>query len=210
MLLLSALKVLWGDHEFFIQHFGDAFKDPERAEWWGWSYDFGSSFLLFACLPILIRARNASRIPAIGLGIGDYRFGLIASGIAALLLPFPAWIASKDPAHLALYPLSDMATASASAFLLWNLLHLLHYIGWETFYRGFIGMGMRPLLGAFGALSLQVLLTTLMHIHKPNGETIGAIVAGVYLGLLTYRTGSIWYAVFFHAYAGALNTYFCA
>lgn len=106
--------------------------------------------------------------------------------------------------------MSSLATVSAGSFLLWNFLHLLHYIGWETFFRGFIGMGMRSLLGAFGAMSLQVLLTTLMHIDKPNGETLGAALAGVYLGLLTYRTGSIWYAVFFHAYAGAWNSYFCA
>lgn len=179
-------------------------------EWWAWGYAFSSTFLLFACIPTVLYFRYPSRIPTIGLGAGDHRFGLLATGIALIILPIPAWVGSKDPAHLAVYPLSTLAVSSTSSFLLWNGMHLLHYIGWEVFYRGFIGLGMRSKLGAFGALSLQVTLTTLMHIDKPNGETLGAIVGGIYLGLLTYRTGSIWYAVIFHAYLGALNTYFCS
>lgn len=208
VLILSSVKILWGDHAFFMSTFGDSFDNPERANWWGWSYHFLSSFLLFACIPVLI-ARSPS-IPPIGLGIGDFRFGMKATAVSLVVLLLPAWIGSQDPEHLELYPLSSLATVSTSSFLLWSFLHLLHYIGWELFYRGFIGMGMRPLLGTFGALSFQTLLTTLMHIGKPSGETLGAIVGGVYLGLLTYRTGSIWYAVIFHAYLGTLNTLFCS
>jgi membrane protease YdiL (CAAX protease family) len=210
VLLLSAVKILWGDHAFFVTRFGGLFENPERLEWWGWSYAFLATFFLFALLPLSLRLRFPGRTPSIGFGKGDHRYGLPATGIAFLLLPFVAYIGSLDPAHEALYPLSSLAVSSSGNFLLWNGLHLLHYIGWEAFYRGFIGLGMRSLLGSFGALSLQVILTTLMHLDKPNGETLGAIVGGVYLGLLTYRTGSIWYAVAFHAYLGAWNSYFCA
>ncbi len=209
VLILSALKILWGDHEFFMAHFAENFEKREIAEWWGWGYDFIATFFLFFCIPLFLSFQKAWQIPPIGLGIGDHRFGIPATLIAFLLLPIPAYIGSLSAEHQALYPLSPLAMASTGSFILWNGLHLLHYIGWESFYRGFIGMGMRPLLGGIGALSLQVLLTTLMHIDKPNGETIGAIIGGVYLGLLTYRTGSIWYAVLFHAYLGALNSYFC-
>lgn len=210
VLLLSSLKILWGDEGFFLEHFGEAFEDPLRREWWSWGYAFTATFFLFAILPVLIWKSNRSWIPSIGLGLGDHRFGLKATLIAIIVLPIPAWVASKDPSHLEFYPLSSLAMASGASFFLWNGLHLLHYIGWECFYRGFIGLGMRSLLGTFGAMCLQVLLTTLMHIDKPNGETLGAVFGGFYLGLLTLRTGSIWYAVFFHAYLGALNTYFCA
>ena len=48
-----------------------------------------------------------------------------------------------------------------------------------------------------------------MHIGKPQGETWGTVFGGVYLGLLTIRTGSVWYAVLFHLYIGLLNSYFC-
>jgi membrane protease YdiL (CAAX protease family) len=210
VLILSTLKIIWGDEIFFLERFGEAFEDPLRKEWWSWGYAFAASFVLFACLPVLIQRLNRRTTPSIGLGLGDHRFGIKASLIAMIVLPLPAWISSKDPAHLEVYPLSELAVASTTSFLLWNGLHLLHYIGWEIFYRGFIGLGMRSLLGSFGAMSLQVILTTLMHIDKPNGETLGAFVGGFYLGLLTLRTGSVWYAVFFHAYLGALNTYFCA
>ncbi|MFB6257122.1 MAG: lysostaphin resistance A-like protein [Flavobacteriales bacterium] len=209
-MILSSVKILWGDQGFFLKLFEDRFTDPEKAIWWGWTYDFLATFLLFACIPFSIQQRAQKHIPSIGSGVGDYRFGLKATGIAFLILPLAVWAGAQGPTHLAMYPLSSLATSSLSAFLLWNLLHLFHYIGWEAFYRGFIGLGMRPLLGSFGALSLQVLSTTLMHIDKPMGETVGAFVGGIYLGLLTYRTGSIWYAVLFHAYLGALNTYFCA
>lgn len=208
VLILISLKILWGDHAFFMEQFTGSFEDPGRAEWWGWTYHFLSTFLLFACLPVLIQKRF--ELPSIGLGKGDHRFGLKASAIAVIILPIPAWIASHDPEHLKTYPLSSLATASAGSFVLWSFLHLLHYVGWECFFRGFIGLGMRTILGSFGALMLQVLLTTVMHLDKPTGETLGAIVGGIYMGLLTLRSGSIWYAVFFHSYLGTLNTLFCS
>ncbi len=210
-LLLPTLKVLIGDHAFFHQWAGSFLQDPERLEWWEWQYHFFSTFLLFALIPLLLVRGPLNMSPsAIGFTIGDWRFGLKATLVAFILLPLPIYYLTRDPEHLAYYPRSSTALSSPAYFMLYGITYGLHYTGWETFFRGFVGMGMRPLLGSFGAIALQTSTTTLMHIGKPMGETVGAIIAGIYLGLLTYRTGSVFWAILFHWFLGVLNAYFCS
>ena len=109
--------------------------------------------------------------------------------------------------------LFGLASAAASAqtlklrILETTDLHM-NLIGWEFFFRSFIGIGMRDRFGTAGATFIQVILTTARHLGKPEGETWSTIFAGIFLGLLTYRTRSFWYAVLFHFYMGMANTAF--
>jgi membrane protease YdiL (CAAX protease family) len=38
----------------------------------------------------------------------------------------------------------------------------------------------------------------MIHFGKPFPETLGAIFAGIFLGTLAFRTGSIWIGFFIH------------
>lgn len=46
---------------------------------------------------------------------------------------------------------------------------------------------------------MQMIPFLILHNGKPVAETFGAIVAGIALGILAWRTGSIYYCVITHA-----------
>ena len=210
VIVMMTLKINEGDQSFFTKHFGDMFESGPVLDWYKWAWHFGSTFILFALVPVVLLSRTLGLdLKDIGLTIGDWKFGLKATAISMIVMLVPVYISSHDPQHMAFYPLTSLATASAGMFALWGLTYLPHYIGWEVFFRGYIGMGLRPKFGAVFATGVQVVLTTIMHIGKPEGETWSAVIGGVYLGLLTYRTGSVLWAILFHFYLGMLNTYMC-
>jgi len=209
IIVLMTVKIYQGDYSFFEKHFGDQFTEGSLLDWYKWTYHFIASFVLFFIIPlIVIKTILKEKAANYGLQIGDWRFGLKASIIAFVIMPIPVYISCQNPEHLEWYPLTSLSSESLSYFALWGLCYLPHYIGWEFFFRGYIGFGFKKQMGAFAAIMSQTAFTTLMHIGKPQGETWGAIVGGIYLGLLCYRTNSIWYAVIFHWYLGMLNSYF--
>lgn len=214
IVLLMTIKIYEGDQSFFVKHFGEYYTDVELLKWAKWAWHHLSSLVLFFIIPIvLIKKGLKDSLSTFGLGIGDWKFGLTATAIAFVVMPFLVYNSSLNEQHRLFYanefPL-QLATSSALYFVYWAITYLPHYLGWEFFFRGYIGFGMKKQYGAFMAIMLQTLLTTLMHIGKPEGETWGAAVGGIYLGLLTYRSNSIWYAVIFHWYLGLLNTWFCS
>ncbi len=91
---------------------------------------------------------------------------------------------------------------------LWALTYLPLYIGWEFFFRGFLQFGLKKHYGVAIAILVPAILTVLMHIGKPEGESWGALVGGIYLGLLALRTRSMVYPLLFPWYSGMLNTIF--
>ncbi len=214
ILILMTIKIYEGDQSFFVRHFGDTYSNTEHLNWAKWLWHHMATFLLWGLVPLLIVLKVfKDKAADYGLTLGDWRYGLKASFAALLVFPVLVYFTAQNPQHKSFYaeefPL-ELATSSMLYFGLWILTYIPHYIGWEFFFRGYIGFGMKKHHGAFMAIMLQTLLTTLMHIGKPEGETWGAAVGGIYFGLLTYRTNSIWYSVFFHLYLGLLNSYFCS
>lgn len=211
LVVLVTIKIYQGDQQFYADHLANPDHAPAVHDWFRWLYHHLASLLLWAIIPmILVKAWLRGNLRDYGWQLGDWRFGLKATLIAVIVMPIPVYISSLNPEHREWYPLTTLATASAGYFALWGLSYLPHYIGWEFLFRGFVGMGMKKYYGAIGATGIQVIITTLLHIGKPMGETWGAAIGGVYLGWLCYRTGSVWYAIAFHFYLGMLNTWLCS
>lgn len=55
---------------------------------------------------------------------------------------------------------------------------------------------------------IPTLFTVLLHIGKPEGETWSTIPAGIFMGILAFRSGSVFWPILFHWYAGMANTFF--
>lgn len=164
---------------------------------------FGLPLLL---MPVLkIHAADASLFLP-----GDWRWGARWFLIAALVVTLPTWISSSDPAFLREYPLAMHAFESPTSLSLFFASYLLYYIGWEAFFRGFIGFGLTGLgYPPFLALMVQVSLSTIIHIGKPPMELISAIPGGIFMGVLAYRSRSLLWPLLFHFYVGIINTTFC-
>jgi len=94
------------------------------------------------------------------------------------------------------YPLYHDPVGVAD-LLLWELGYAVQFFSLEFFFRGFMIHGVRDKLGAAGVFAM-VMPYVMIHFTKPLYETIGAVVAGSVLGLLSLRTGSIAGGVFIH------------
>lgn len=210
ILLLSALKITIGDVSFYDTidpsiDFFDGLKD-----WYRWAYHFFSTFILFAVIPgVIVKTVLKKSLKEIGVTLGDWKFGLSAFVVLCLVAAYPVYNSSFNEEHLQFYPLTTLATKTPLLFLLWSLTYLPHYIGWELFFRGYIGFESKSRYGIVAGIAIPTLLTTLMHIGKPSGELWGALVLGVIMGAITFRSRSILWILMFHWYLGILNSYFC-
>ncbi len=99
---------------------------------------------------------------------------------------------------LAHYPFYKLAGRSWFDLIAWELLYLLQFICLEFFFRGFIIQGLRP---AIGANAIWVMCVPYLMIHFPKlwPEATGAILFGLFLGILALRSRSIWGGFFVHA-----------
>jgi membrane protease YdiL (CAAX protease family) len=75
-------------------------------------------------------------------------------------------------------------------FIIWEIFYLLQFIGIEYFFRGFILFNCKSVFKEY-AVYISVIPYCMIHFGKPMPETIGAIVAGIFLGKMALRSGSI-------------------
>lgn len=96
------------------------------------------------------------------------------------------------------YPFYKDAGRSWFDFLAWEALYLTQFICLEFFFRGFIINALRP---AIGANAIWVMCVPYLMIHFPKLwlEATGAILFGLFLGILALRSRSIWGGFFVHA-----------
>ena len=175
---------------------------------------FSSVFILLFCAPLaVILLEGAGRITpaAMGLGLGNWKLGLILTA-AILPLSFAGlFLGTKDPVLRDYYPFSRQAMSSPGRFVLYESAYLvMYYLPWEFTFRGVILFGLLALLphtlaGLVVAVMVETFLSTVYHIGHPNSEVFGAFLMGVIAGAATAAAGSIYYALFHHALIGILN-----
>jgi membrane protease YdiL (CAAX protease family) len=96
------------------------------------------------------------------------------------------------------YPFYGHAGRSWLDFLLWELLYISQFIFLEFFFRGFMLNALRPALGA-NAIWVMCVPYLMIHFPKLWLEATGAILFGLFLGILALRSRSIWGGVLVHA-----------
>jgi hypothetical protein len=168
--------------------------------WWA-----GGCVLLLLLLPlVLLRVVAGVRPAECGLRVK----GTLRDAPAYLLLfvvfaPV-VWLASKRPDFLATYPFYRPRSGGLrSDFWTFEVAYCLQFLCIEYFFRGVMTLGLKP---ALGRASILVMLAPycMIHFHKPMLEAFGAIGAGLVLGHLAWRTGTVVYGWFLH-YAVALS-----
>jgi membrane protease YdiL (CAAX protease family) len=96
------------------------------------------------------------------------------------------------------YPFYSLANRSWADLLAWEFLYLLQFVCLEFFFRGFILNALRPALGA-NAIWVMCVPYLMIHFPKLWLEATGAILFGLFLGILALRSRSIWGGVLVHA-----------
>lgn len=85
----------------------------------------------------------------------------------------------------------------STTLLIWELVYFFQFFGLEFFFRGFLVHSIKPSLGAYSILIMTVPYC-MIHFQKPMPETFAAIFAGIFLGWISYRNGTIWLGLVLH------------
>jgi uncharacterized protein len=209
-LVLTTWKY-YGTKAFYLSELASTFalfNDPERtAE----LYTFFSAFVLFGLIPFfIIRVLFKERLFSYGLQLGDWRFGLKAFLILAPIFVLASFSSINKPSFLAEYPLFKGASASPGVFLSHALAYLFFYIGWETYFRGFMQFGLRQSMGDWQSILVQTVASCLLHIGKPAGEIYASIIGGLVWGIIAFRARSILFIILLHWLLGvSLDFFIC-
>jgi len=213
ILLLSPFVLVtfkyFGTRSFYLAELSSAFAffgDPQlTAE----LYEFFCTFLLLGIVPLLtIKLVFREPISSYGLQLGDWRFGLKAFLVLAPIMVAAAFPSSKQPEFLAQYPLFKGAGASPQMFLAHAASYLIFYIGWETYFRGFMQFGLRGTFGDWNAILVQTAVSCILHIGKPTGEIYGSIIGGLVWGIVAFRARSILFIILLHWLVGISLDFF--
>jgi membrane protease YdiL (CAAX protease family) len=146
-------------------------------------------FLLVPLLFIIIVFRESPR--DYGFTLGDWRAGLVITiGGILLMTPIIWFLAKLDPSSQAYYQ-------NMTANLPWNTFGQI--FAWEFMFRGFILFGYARKFGE-NALWIQAVPFALLHIGKPEIETLSTIFGGFAFGWIAYRTRSFLYPFIIHWY----------
>lgn len=84
-----------------------------------------------------------------------------------------------------------------TTLLIWELAYFLQFFGLEFFFRGFLVHSLKPSLGFYSVLVMMVPYV-MIHFQKPMAETFAAIFAGLFLGWISYKNGTIWLGLILH------------
>ena len=147
-----------------------------------------------------IRFGRSERLSDYGL---EFRlepgFAKLLVTVLAIMLPL-VFLMSLTESFAAKYPflkIYDDGSYFGTTLLLWELLYFLQFFGLEFFFRGFLLHSLKPALGVYSIFAMTVPYC-MIHFGKPPAETFSAIVAGVFLGWLSYRNGNIWMGLALH------------
>ncbi len=207
---LLTIYLYQGHHSFYTRHLAQSlFGDDPYNDWYRHLYQNLAALLLLAAVPALLaRFGLKKRLRDQGVALGDWRFGLKSVVVGALLLTPLLYVGSFDPEITREYPLTKLAGCGTDLFVLWELTYLLYYIAWEYFFRGFNLFLLQERWGVTAAILYQTVVSTLLHIGKPQPEMVAAIVGGLLFGALAMRTRSMLYPLLLHWYVGACTDYF--
>ena len=190
---LTMLRYAGGNLDFFFPSWaGGTNGEFHQLVWWSGCCDF-----FYAGVPLVI---------LLALRKNPLEYGLSARGLVRHIpiyvllfaVMFPIVVAvSYTGAFQRAYPFYHDAGRSWPDFLAWEAAYSVQFISLEFFFRGFLLFSLKRSLGS-NAIFAMMVPYCMIHFQKPLLECCGAIGAGIILGTLALRTGSIWLGAALH------------
>ena len=186
-----------GSIDFFLRFLAPHVNLGRFGDMGGDLYWLLMSNVFFGLVPLGMLLWLREPLSDYGLGLGDRRAGFAVTGLfLAIMLPIIGIIAHTPSFH-GTYPLNQNAAKDLPHFLVWELLYIGYFAGWEFFHRSFLLFGLRRRIGNL-AVFVVAIPFMLEHYGKPEPEAWGSFVAAVALGFLAIRARSFWYGFFIH------------
>ena len=164
--------------------------------WWV----FVSVFFYFVVPALFVRFVQKRKLSEIGLAATiEPGFWKLLVACIAIMLPI-VYAMSLTGSFSAKYPFLKVYNGDpywSSTLLVWELVYFFQFFGLEFFFRGFLVHSLKPSLGLYSIFAMTVPYT-MIHFQKPMAETFAAVLAGIFLGWVSYRNGSIWLGLALH------------
>jgi len=154
--------------------------------------------------PALLQVLTGGSLRALGLRVGDHRFGLAAVAVCGPVGVLLMVLSSGPSSGLQnAYPWAGSAIgASLGGLVIWAAVYAVYYLAFEFFFRGFLLKLLIPAVGSNLALWLQALAATMVHVGKPLPEVLAALPASLLFGVIALRSKSILYPALLHLLIG--------
>ena len=196
--VLQTVSWYYASRNFFRLNLFPYYQNDSDVFLYEYLYWFASDFITLFILSILIiKFILKEELTDYGIQIGDFKVGLIVSAIFLGVMLLIIWFVSATPDFSEKYPHLLSTRSSWGVFYIYELGMLLYLISWEFIWRGFMLFGLKGKFGYYSVL-IQMIPFVILHNGKPVPETFGAIVGGIALGVLAFRTNSIYYCVITH------------
>lgn len=179
--------------------FGEIQTSDRWRELWGYGWWSLWRFLGYFVIPVLfIKFVFRERIVDHGLETkGFFEHAWIYGLGYAVVFVCVLGVTAFDPHFRTYYPFYNLCRRSWLDFGIWECLYALQFFSLEFFFRGFWLKSMKNSMGSQAIFAMMVPYC-MIHFGKPFLETMGAIIAGIFLGTLSMKTRSIWSGFLLH------------
>ncbi|MCL5029303.1 MAG: CPBP family intramembrane metalloprotease [Bacteroidetes bacterium] len=184
---------------FFHLNFYEALSSNPNVYIYEFAYWYVGDFITLFVIPFLIiKFYLKEKMTDYGIKLGDVSAGLKLTFLSLLIMIPAIWFITAQPAFALTYPLLAQARDSWKIFFLYEFGLIFYLFAWEFIWRGYMLFGLKEKFGYYTVI-FQMIPFLILHDGKPPIETFGAIIGGLALGILAYRTRSIYYCVITHA-----------
>ena len=163
--------------------------------------EWQSTFLYYAVFPVLVILIILRKNPLdFGLRPGSPRIWGFWVGVICLAAALILYASSFMPSLQSYYRMDDFR------FLSYFLTSCVSLAASEFMYRGFLLFGLKEKFHE-GSILLQMIPFALLHLGKPEVETVSTLLTGILFGYVAYRGKSYWPAFIIHLF---INVFFVA
>ena len=164
--------------------------------WWV----FVSVLFYFVVPAIFVKFVQKRRLSEIGLAF-KVETGFVKLLLQCVVIMMPlVYLMSMTAGFAAKYPFLKVYNGDpyfSTTLLIWELVYFFQFFGLELFFRGFLLHSLKPSLGVYSIFVMTVPYT-MIHFQKPMPEAFAAIFAGIFLGWISYKKGTIWLGLVLH------------
>lgn len=117
--------------------------------------------------------------------------------LTCIVVPL-VYFSARQPKNLINYPQIRATLWTRKTFILNLLGWAIYLFGYELLFRGILFFPLIDAIGIWPTIAINLALYSATHIPKGLDETIGALILGLVLCILTLVTDTIWIAFFVH------------
>jgi len=160
--------------------------------------DILSSFVFYFLIPVgiilLVFRENPRRF---GLRLGDWRQGALWTVLGVLLMAVVIVGLVQLDEFRSYYRLGSFQEPLSREVLEFALRQAIYMFSWEFIFRGFLLFGLKDRFGSL-AIWIQAIPFAIMHLGKPELETLSTIFGGAAFGYIDLKSKSVLPSVVIH------------